>query len=530
MDNLGRGGVMKSLGLIGRIGLIVGLIIVLNLVSLAALFWAKWEYRKTEKLVDVYIEKGIQIEDLKYQFTRWKVNVLSGMFNLAEFRFSTKALEEDLQGLSAHTTEERAFVTEINQKYREMKALSAKILQMLANADQWEDEDELREALLDLYNEKFSPLTKQIYKILDQGLENTRKELSFYQKVAEKRLLLVSFLQLATVFLSVLALLALGLYLHRKLKWSLSALDEALTLMAQGNFSHQVPVKGHDEIAQMLAKINQTFEELGPIIRKIRSISSDLDQDARDLRAFSEEAIQESEHTQKRAGRMQRRAEGILSHVEAEARGVNEISTAIQEISQNTTKASQVTNEAVEKARLAQEVIHRVGEVSREIESVIQLITNVTEQTKFLALNATIEAARAGEAGKGFAVVANEVKELAHQTAEATGEITQKIRAMQNESSQAVQAADEIVNIIEEINQIASAIAAAVEEQTAVITEMAEKLENTRQEAETLSAEGQEAYKAASEALEAARKNLEYARGLSNLAQEMASLVAQFKV
>ncbi|OAQ21759.1 methyl-accepting chemotaxis protein [Thermosulfurimonas dismutans] len=521
---------MRRFGLIARIGLIFSFIVILNLTGLAALFWAKWEYRKTNKMVDVHIEELLRIQELKYQFTRWKVNILSGMFNLAEFRFSTKALKEHLKELSPHTPEEKAFAAEINQKYRNMQALSSEILQMLASSDEWEDEDDLRDELLEIYNEKLSPLTKKIYKILDQGLESTKKDLLSYQRAADEKLRLVSLLQICTAFLSILSLIGLGLYLHRKLRRGFSALDEALSLMARGDFTHQLTVKGQDEIAQMLTKINQTIEELRPIIRKIRSISSDLDNDARDMKAFSEETIQENEHTKNRAESMQRGAENILANAEVEAQAVNEISSAIQEISQNTTKASQVTNEAVEKARLAQQVIHRVGEVSREIESVIQLINSVAEQTKFLALNATIEAARAGEAGKGFAVVANEVKELARQTAEATGEITQKIRAMQDESSQAIQVTDEIVGIIEEINQIASTIAAAVEEQTAVISEIAEKLETTRMDAETLSTEAQEAYKVAVRAVETARKNLEHAQGLSNLAQELASLVAQFKV
>ena len=524
---------MRRFGLIAGTALIFSFIVILNLAGLAALFWAKWEYRKTNKMVEEHLEELIRIQDLKYQFTRWKVNILSGMFNLAEFRFSTKALEEDLKGLSPHTPEEKAFVAEIEQIYRNMQALSSEILQILASSDEWEDEDDLRDELLEIYNEKLSPLTKKLHKILDQGLESTKKDLLSYHRAADEKLRLVSLLQICTTSLSILSLIGLGLfllYLHRKLRRGLSALDEALSLMARGDFTHQLPVKGQDEIAQMLTKINQTIEELRPIIRKIRSISSDLDNGAQNMKAFSEETIQGNEHTKNRAESMQRGAENILANVEVEAQALNEISSAIQEISQNTTKASQVTNEAVEKARLAQQVIHRVGEVSREIESVIQLINSVAEQTKFLALNATIEAARAGEAGKGFAVVANEVKELARQTAEATGKITQKIRAMQDESSQAIQVTDEIVGIIEELNQIASTIAAAVEEQTAVISEIAEKLETTRTNAETLSTEAQEAYKLAVRAVETARKNFEYAQGVSNLAQELASLVAQFKV
>ena len=82
----------------------------------------------------------------------------------------------------------------------------------------------------------------------------------------------------------------------------------------------------------------------------------------------------------------------------------------------------------------------------------MKVITSIAEQTNLLALNATIEAARAGEAGKGFAVVANEVKELARQTAKATGEISQKIDAIQTSTRVAVSAIGSISGTINRIN------------------------------------------------------------------------------
>ena len=102
----------------------------------------------------------------------------------------------------------------------------------------------------------------------------------------------------------------------------------------------------------------------------------------------------------------------------------------------------------------------------------VKVITSIAEQTNLLALNATIEAARAGEAGKGFAVVANEVKELAKETAKATEDISRKIDAIQGDTAEAVKAIKEIRGIIGQVNDIATTIASAVEEQTATTNEI----------------------------------------------------------
>jgi methyl-accepting chemotaxis protein len=121
--------------------------------------------------------------------------------------------------------------------------------------------------------------------------------------------------------------------------------------------------------------------------------------------------------------------------------------------------------------------VQGLSDAAQKIGDVVKLINDIASQTNLLALNATIEAARAGDAGKGFAVVANEVKSLATQTAKATEEISAQVAAMQNVTGEAVQAIEGIGGTIATINQIATMIASAVQEQGAATQEIARNVQ-----------------------------------------------------
>ena len=113
-----------------------------------------------------------------------------------------------------------------------------------------------------------------------------------------------------------------------------------------------------------------------------------------------------------------------------------------------------------------------MGRAAREIGNVVETITEISSQVDLLALNATIEAARAGDAGKGFAVVAGEIKELARQTAEASGEIKKRVEGIQTNTAGTVNEINDVSEVVNEINAIVATIASAVEEQSATTREI----------------------------------------------------------
>src|SRR2546421_3989092 len=171
-------------------------------------------------------------------------------------------------------------------------------------------------------------------------------------------------------------------------------------------------------------------------------------------------------------------AEETSVNVQTVSAGTEELSSSIAEIGRQVVTSAQIARKAVDEAGATDATMQGLAENAGRISVVIDPIQSIASQTHLLALNATIEAPPAGDAGRGFAVVASEVKSLANQTAKATDEIRQQIVSMQTVTTTAVSAIRNISNTISEINEVTTAIAAAVEEQGAATREIARNIQH----------------------------------------------------
>lgn len=233
---------------------------------------------------------------------------------------------------------------------------------------------------------------------------------------------------------------------------------------------------------RMLAELADQFET--SVMAVVNTLSSSATQMQTTAQTMTATARESSDQSQTVASA----AEQASANVHTVASAADELSSSIVEISRQVADAARVAGSASEEASRTNTMVQSLANAADKISDVVKLINAIASQTHLLALNATIEAARAGEAGKGFAVVAGEVKSLANQTGKATEEISGQIEAVQAETRRAVDAIRTIGNVIEQMRQISSSIAAAVEEQGASTREIARNVEEAAVKTQQVSA------------------------------------------
>jgi methyl-accepting chemotaxis protein len=227
-----------------------------------------------------------------------------------------------------------------------------------------------------------------------------------------------------------------------------------------------------EEKRQTVREMADRFElQVKKVVDGVSSAATEMQVTAQQMSATAEE-------TSRQSANVATASEEAAANVQTVAATAEELSASIAEIGRQVMQSAKIAQNAVAEAESTNATVLGLSEAASKIGEVVVLINDIAGQTNLLALNATIEAARAGEAGKGFAVVAQEVKNLANQTAKATEDISKQITAVQEETTGAVGAIDKIRAIIGEVNEIATTISSAVEEQGISTQEIARNVQH----------------------------------------------------
>ena len=349
---------------------------------------------------------------------------------------------------------------------------------------------------------------------------------------------------IAVSIIAVLMTVILAWLLTRSIVSPLARAVRAAEEIAAGDLTRAIHVDGKDEAAHLLRALSSMQRNLRQTLELIAGSSTQLASAAEELSVVTEQSSR---------GLQQQNNE-----IEQAATAVNQMTAAVEEVARNavsTSEASQQSNQTarqgrdrvVETVKSIQDMTQQIQATSglveglatqgRDIGKVLDVIRSIAEQTNLLALNAAIEAARAGEAGRGFAVVADEVRALAHRTAQSTTEIEQMVAGIQTRTGEAVQsmsrntestrttlglassagdALELITEAIAQINERNLVIASASEEQAQVSKEVDRNLVNIRDLAAQTSAGANQTSAASHE--------------LSRLAVDLKAMVSRFVI
>ena len=297
------------------------------------------------------------------------------------------------------------------------------------------------------------------------------------------------------------------------------------------------------KIQVLVTRLSEDVQRINAAAGDLAVVSEQMDDGARTMSDKSVQAAGNARNVQVNMDGVAATTEQLSLSVNSIAAAVEQMTATAADIAQAAQHSARTSSDAARNAQEAGASVLRLSQSARDIGKVVEVIVDISEQTKLLALNATIEAARAGGAGRGFAVVASEVKALANQTRESSADIRQKIQGIQEQTRDSSEAISQIVAVIQSVNERMHSIAAAIDQQSTTLSDIARNVAQSALAAQdvsgntvetaAISTEMTEVIKSVSQTAEFTSQGASQIRtasqDLSRLADGLQGIVDQFK-
>lgn len=302
---------------------------------------------------------------------------------------------------------------------------------------------------------KFIDLNDALNDLIEYNLSSAEKLAKDGESAATLGGIIIS----VSLILAIAISLYVGVSITTMLKRRMKNLQDWALIIANGDFTVNYKIESNDEIGQTARSLGTISTNLRALVQKINGTVEEILASSEEMSASADQTAQGAQQTANSTAQLAQGTQEISANIEKGVINVTSMNTEIQTIFQEATIIADLGNATEENANVGSEhlakavskidniknvssdisvTISNLGDLSKEIEQIVDLIKSIAGQTNLLALNAAIEAARAGEHGKGFAVVADEVKILATQSAAATDKITAMIKEIQGITNLAV--------------------------------------------------------------------------------------------
>lgn len=298
----------------------------------------------------------------------------------------------------------------------------------------------------------------------------------------------------------------------------------------EGDLTHEIQISSKDEISILAKHFNHFMLNIRTIIRSINQHAQEFSKTADELEAMAEENKITLDQVTAAIGKEASEINEAASTIQEMARNVQNTKKEIEEIETIASSAEVQAKKGSQAVIAANHSMKKLDESSRKIEGIIQVITEISNQTNLLSLNAAIEAAKAGDSGKGFAVVADEVRILAERSANSVVEIRQLIEQSSANVVEVNEVNQQTGEILETIIELVSKISQQINMTSQVFKEQDVGIHEIASTADMLSESSSNNAEAINQLSHNTEQLNNHTESVAHLSEKLTEQVERFKI